>query len=192
MATRTHATPRRPGRQGRRHRTVRGRQDHADPHDQRDHRALDRARHHRLDAQAQGRDDGRDGLRSHHDRPRPRALPVRHARPGPLRLHVGDPRRGDDRLPAARRRRPRGLAGRGGRHPRGLPQDGPGAVRRRAQPGRRPTTTHWSRSVRTRLEIPGDVAILACDATDKESVKNVLLALLYAVLDEVEAQAVRV
>jgi small GTP-binding protein len=46
--------------------------------------------------------------------------------------------------------------------------------------------------VRTRLEIPGDVAILACDATDKESVKNVLLALLYAVLDEVEAEAVRV
>jgi small GTP-binding protein len=46
-------------------------------------------------------------------------------------------------------------------------------------------------TVRTRLDIPTDVAILACDATDKESVKNVLLALLYAVLDEVEAQAVR-
>jgi uncharacterized protein len=46
--------------------------------------------------------------------------------------------------------------------------------------------------VRNRLDIPGDVAILACDATDKESVKNVLLALLYAVLDEVEAQSVRV
>ena len=30
-----------------------------------------------------------------------------------------------------------------------------------------------------------------CDATDKESVKNVLLALLYAVLDEVETEAVR-
>jgi signal recognition particle receptor subunit beta len=44
--------------------------------------------------------------------------------------------------------------------------------------------------VRTRLNIPGDVAILACDATDKESVKKVLLALLYAVLDEVEEQAV--
>ena len=40
--------------------------------------------------------------------------------------------------------------------------------------------------------MPSDVAILACDATDKESVKNVLLALLYAVLDEVEAEAVRV
>jgi small GTP-binding protein len=47
-------------------------------------------------------------------------------------------------------------------------------------------------TVRNRLEIPGDIAILACDATDKESVKNVLLALLYAVLDEVEAQAVHV
>jgi len=46
--------------------------------------------------------------------------------------------------------------------------------------------------VRTRLEIPSDVAILPCDVTDKESVKNVLLALLYAVLDEVEAEAVRV
>jgi uncharacterized protein len=45
--------------------------------------------------------------------------------------------------------------------------------------------------VRTELEIPQDVAIMPCDATDKESVKNVLLALLYAVLDEVEAQAVR-
>jgi small GTP-binding protein len=46
-------------------------------------------------------------------------------------------------------------------------------------------------SVRSRLEIPSDVAILPCDATDKDSVKNVLLALLYAVLDEVEAEAVR-
>ena len=47
-------------------------------------------------------------------------------------------------------------------------------------------------TVRNRLDIPGDIAILACDATDKESVKNVLLALLYAVLDEVETQALRV
>jgi len=45
--------------------------------------------------------------------------------------------------------------------------------------------------VRETLGIPSDVAILACDATDKESVKNVLLALLYAVLDEVETEAVR-
>jgi uncharacterized protein len=45
--------------------------------------------------------------------------------------------------------------------------------------------------VRDALAIPSDVAILACDATDKESVKNVLLALLYAVLDEVETEAVR-
>jgi small GTP-binding protein len=47
-------------------------------------------------------------------------------------------------------------------------------------------------SVRTQLDVPSDVAVLTCDATDKESVKNVLLALLYAVLDEVEAEAVRV
>ncbi len=46
--------------------------------------------------------------------------------------------------------------------------------------------------VRSTLGIPGDIAILACDATDKESVKNVLLALLYAGLDEVESQALRV
>jgi small GTP-binding protein len=46
-------------------------------------------------------------------------------------------------------------------------------------------------TVRSRLDIPTDVAIIACDATDKESVKNVLLALLYAVLDEVETEAVR-
>ena len=46
-------------------------------------------------------------------------------------------------------------------------------------------------SVRQQLQIPSDVAILECDATDKESVKNVLLALLYAVLDEVETEAVR-
>ncbi|MDQ1586647.1 MAG: uncharacterized protein QOJ49_410 [Actinomycetota bacterium] len=45
--------------------------------------------------------------------------------------------------------------------------------------------------VRDALQVPGDVAIMAVDATDKESVKNVLLALLYAVLDEVEAEAVR-
>ena len=46
--------------------------------------------------------------------------------------------------------------------------------------------------VRRRLEIPSDIAILPCDATDQESVKNVLLALLYAVLDDVETEAVRV
>ena len=46
-------------------------------------------------------------------------------------------------------------------------------------------------SVRQQLQIPSDVAILECDATDKESVKNVLLALLYAVLDDVETEAVR-
>ena len=45
--------------------------------------------------------------------------------------------------------------------------------------------------VRRRLDVPSDIAILPCDATDKESVKNVLLALLYAVLDDVETQAVR-
>ena len=44
------------------------------------------------------------------------------------------------------------------------------------------------RRIRERLDLRPDVALLPCDATDKESVKGVLLALLYAVLDEVEAE----
>jgi uncharacterized protein len=44
------------------------------------------------------------------------------------------------------------------------------------------------RRIRERLELTADVGLLPCDATDKESVKAVLLALLYAVLDEVEAE----
>jgi small GTP-binding protein len=44
------------------------------------------------------------------------------------------------------------------------------------------------RRIRDRLDLRPDVALLPCDATDKESVKGVLLALLYAVLDEVEAE----
>jgi small GTP-binding protein len=46
--------------------------------------------------------------------------------------------------------------------------------------------------IRQQLDIPSDDAILPSDATEKDSVKNVLLALLYAVLDEVETEAVRV
>jgi small GTP-binding protein len=42
--------------------------------------------------------------------------------------------------------------------------------------------------IRQTLELPPEVALLPCDATDKESVKAVLLALLYSVLDEVEAE----
>jgi uncharacterized protein len=44
------------------------------------------------------------------------------------------------------------------------------------------------RRIRERLDLRPDIALLPCDATDKESVKSVLLALLYAVLDEVEAE----
>ena len=44
------------------------------------------------------------------------------------------------------------------------------------------------RRIRDELGLRADVALLPCDATDKESVKGVLLALLYAVLDEVEAE----
>ena len=41
--------------------------------------------------------------------------------------------------------------------------------------------------IRQALSIPPTVPMVPCDATDKESVKAVLLALLYSVLDEVEA-----
>ena len=41
-------------------------------------------------------------------------------------------------------------------------------------------------NVREVLELGDDVAVVPCDATDRESVKAVLLALLYSVLDSVE------
>jgi small GTP-binding protein len=40
--------------------------------------------------------------------------------------------------------------------------------------------------VRKDLELPADVRAIPCSALDRESVKSVLLELLYAVLDEVE------
>ncbi len=46
--------------------------------------------------------------------------------------------------------------------------------------------------IRDVLDLPMDVPVLPCNATDRESVKEVLLALLYCVLDELEAEAVRV
>ena len=39
---------------------------------------------------------------------------------------------------------------------------------------------------RRRLELGADVRVVACDARERESVKGVLLELLYAVLDEIE------
>jgi hypothetical protein len=42
--------------------------------------------------------------------------------------------------------------------------------------------------VREVLDIDADVPVVPCDATDRESVKAVLLALLYAVLDSIEAE----
>ena len=42
--------------------------------------------------------------------------------------------------------------------------------------------------VREVLGIEADVPVVPCDATDRESVKAVLLALLYAVLDSIEAE----
>src|SRR6478672_3476541 len=46
--------------------------------------------------------------------------------------------------------------------------------------------------IRDVLELAPEMPLLPCDATDKESVKSVLLALLYAVLDEVEGERVSV
>jgi signal recognition particle receptor subunit beta len=42
--------------------------------------------------------------------------------------------------------------------------------------------------IRDVLQLGPETALLPVDATDKESVKGVLLSLLYAVLDEVESE----
>jgi small GTP-binding protein len=41
--------------------------------------------------------------------------------------------------------------------------------------------------VRAVLDLPADVPVVPCDALDRESVKSVLLALLYAVVDSLES-----
>jgi small GTP-binding protein len=46
--------------------------------------------------------------------------------------------------------------------------------------------------VRERLQLDRDVPVLPCDATDRESVKSVLLALLYADVDQIDTQAASV
>jgi signal recognition particle receptor subunit beta len=46
--------------------------------------------------------------------------------------------------------------------------------------------------VRTMLRIPPDVPVVPCDATNRESVKSVLLSLLYAVLESFDAAAAQV
>ena len=43
--------------------------------------------------------------------------------------------------------------------------------------------------VRSTLDLGSDVPVVPCDATDRESVKSVLLALLYAVVDSLDAAA---
>ena len=43
--------------------------------------------------------------------------------------------------------------------------------------------------VRSVLELADDVPVVPCDATDRESVKAVLLALLYSVVDAIDAPA---
>ncbi len=43
--------------------------------------------------------------------------------------------------------------------------------------------------VRSVLELAEDVPVVPCDATDRESVKSVLLALLYSVVDQIDAPA---
>jgi signal recognition particle receptor subunit beta len=46
--------------------------------------------------------------------------------------------------------------------------------------------------VRAVLDLPPDVPVVPCDAIDRESVKSVLLALLYAVVDSLDAAATSV
>jgi hypothetical protein len=43
--------------------------------------------------------------------------------------------------------------------------------------------------VRSVLELSEDIPVVPCDATDRESVKSVLLALLYSVVDQIDAPA---
>jgi small GTP-binding protein len=43
--------------------------------------------------------------------------------------------------------------------------------------------------IRTRLELDDEVSVVPCNATDRESVKAVLLALLYSVVDSLEPAA---
>src|SRR5687768_16742908 len=43
--------------------------------------------------------------------------------------------------------------------------------------------------VRSVLELAEDVPVVPCDVTDRESVKSVLLALLYSVVDQIDAPA---
>jgi signal recognition particle receptor subunit beta len=43
--------------------------------------------------------------------------------------------------------------------------------------------------VRSVLELDEDTPVVPCDATDRESVKTVLLALLYSVVDQLDAPA---
>ena len=81
-----------------------------------------------------------------------------------------------------------GVARRGGRHPRGVPQDGAGAVRRRPQPRRRRRPRGREPGPRGARSAPA-VPVVPCDATDRESVKDVLLALLYAVVDSLDVAA---
>jgi small GTP-binding protein len=45
------------------------------------------------------------------------------------------------------------------------------------------------RRVRDALDLEADVPVVPCDATDRESVKAVLLALLYAVVDSLDSAA---
>jgi signal recognition particle receptor subunit beta len=43
--------------------------------------------------------------------------------------------------------------------------------------------------IRSVLELDEDVPVVPCDATDRESVKSVLLALLYSVVDSIDQPA---
>ena len=59
------------------------------------------------------------------------------------------------------------------------------------QPQRRARRRGREPKVREVLELEPDVPIVPCDATDKASVKTVLLALLHAVLESLERDPAR-
>ena len=51
------------------------------------------------------------------------------------------------------------------------------------------TAQPWPEDLRIALKIDSNVKVLSCVATEKEEVKNVLLELLYSIIEEMDAQA---
>ena len=114
---------------------------------------------------------GGHGLRPHHARREPRALPVRHPRPAPVLVHVGRPGQGRHR-----RRRP-------GRHPptrrqlrrrRLLRGQGAAVHRRASTSSTTPASSAPTRSARP-SPISAHIPVITVDARDRESAKHALV-----------------